>query len=31
MRDIRLDNITPTVLDSFKGLPEARQRLLVQA
>ena len=24
MRDIRLDNITPTVLDSFKGLPEAR-------
>ncbi len=31
MRDIRLDSITPTVRDSFKGLPDERQRFLIQA
>ena len=30
MRDIRLDNITDVAVDSFSGLPDARQRLLVQ-
>ena len=30
MRDVRLDNITPAVLASFNGLPDARQRVLVQ-
>lgn len=31
MRDVRLDNITQAVLESFNGLPDARQRALVQA
>lgn len=30
MKDIRLDNITQVAADSFAGLPDARQRLLVQ-
>ena len=30
MRDIRLDNITEAAVASFAGLPDARQRLLVQ-
>jgi catechol 1,2-dioxygenase/hydroxyquinol 1,2-dioxygenase len=30
MRDIRLDNITQAAVASFAGLPDARQRLLVQ-
>ena len=30
MIDIRLDNITPLVADSFAGVPDARRRELIQ-
>ena len=31
MRDLNLDNITAAAVDSFAGLPDPRQRELVQA